>query len=51
MFKPSDIKTNVILAPYTFYKIGGPAEMFFVANDRESLEGVLNYVIKKDISY
>jgi|SRR3989344_1875651 len=44
-------QTNVILAPYTTYKIGGPADYFFVAKKTEELVNVVAYARKSNTPY
>lgn len=45
------LETNVILAPYTTYKIGGPADYFFVAKKTEELVEAVAYARKNNIPY
>ena len=45
------IQTNVILAPYTTYKIGGPADYFFVATNKENLINVVKEARQNKINY
>lgn len=46
---PLPIKKNVILAPYTTFKIGGPAKYFFVLKNVNDLPLVLNWAKKKKL--
>jgi UDP-N-acetylmuramate dehydrogenase len=46
---PLPIKKNVILAPYTTFKIGGPAKYFFVLKNVNDLPLVLNWAEKKKL--
>jgi UDP-N-acetylmuramate dehydrogenase len=48
---PFPIQTNLPLAPYTWYKIGGPAEYLYVAKDVASLELAASYALKNQLSY
>lgn len=41
------IKENVVLAPYTTFKIGGPARYFFILENIDELFPVLNWAEKK----
>ncbi len=43
------IQVNELLAPHTYYKIGGPAEYFFVAHTADELEGVVRMAKKASI--
>jgi len=45
------IQTNVILAPYTTYKIGGPADYFFIAKNKEELVEAVIEARKNKIEY
>lgn len=40
-FGKIEVKENVVLAPYTSYKIGGPAEYFFEAKNKEDFIGII----------
>ena len=51
MLNIPDIQTNVILAPYTTYKIGGSADYFFVAKNKENLVNVVKEARKNNIKY
>lgn len=51
MISIPNIKTNVILAPYTTYKIGGPADYFFIARNKEDLINVVKEARKNNIKY
>src|SRR3989344_4129721 len=51
MLNIPSIQTNVILAPYTTYKIGGPADYFFVATNKEDLINVVKEARKNNIKY
>ncbi len=41
MLKIPGLKTNVVLAPYTTYKIGGKADYFYIASNKEELAGAV----------
>jgi UDP-N-acetylmuramate dehydrogenase len=45
------IQTNVLLAPYTTYKIGGPADYFFVAKNKTELINAVIEARKNKIEY
>lgn len=45
------IQKNVPLAPYTTYKIGGPADYFFVAQDKVELVSAINKVRMEKTPY
>jgi UDP-N-acetylmuramate dehydrogenase len=45
------IQTNIILAPYTTYKIGGPADYFFVAKNTGNLADAVIYARESNIPY
>ena len=51
MLNIKNLKTKVILAPYTTYKIGGPADYFFVANTKQDLINSVIEVRKNNIPY
>jgi UDP-N-acetylmuramate dehydrogenase len=44
-------QTNVTLAPYTTYKIGGPADYFFVAKNTKELVEAVAYARKNKLPY
>ena len=46
MFK---IRKNILLAPYTNYKIGGPARYFCEINNREEIIEALNFAHKENV--
>jgi UDP-N-acetylmuramate dehydrogenase len=46
-----NLQQDVILAPYTTYKIGGPAEYFFEANSAEDLVLAVTKARKANIPY
>ena len=46
-----NIKENVILAPYTTFKIGGPARYFIEISDKNELLEVFDFVSKKNLKY
>jgi len=46
-----NIKKNVTLAPYTIYKIGGPAEFFIEVKNAQELQEALVFSIDKKISF
>jgi UDP-N-acetylmuramate dehydrogenase len=43
-FPDYDFKQDHLLAPYTTVKIGGPAEVFYEANDQQKFETLLSFV-------
>jgi len=51
MLALQNLQRNVILAPYTTYKIGGPADFFCIANTKEELVRALNEAKNNSISY
>lgn len=51
MLNIQNIQTNVIFAPYTTYKIGGSADYFFVATNKEDLVNVVKEARKNNIKY
>ncbi len=42
---------DMILAPYTTFKIGGPADLFFVAKNTAELVGAVNAARASDVPY
>jgi len=44
-----EIKENIILAPYTVYKIGGPARYFTEVKSYEELREALNFAAEKNL--
>lgn len=44
-------QSGVGLAPYTTFKIGGPADLFFVAKNTAELVGAVNAAKASDVSY
>jgi UDP-N-acetylmuramate dehydrogenase len=46
-----DIKTNVLLSPYTTWKIGGPAEMLTIVNSRDEFISLVKYCLINSISF
>ncbi|MBI2065525.1 MAG: UDP-N-acetylmuramate dehydrogenase [Candidatus Zambryskibacteria bacterium] len=51
MLNLPNIKTNISLAPYTTYKIGGTAEYFFTANNKEYLVTAITEAKKEQIPF
>lgn len=51
MINLQGLETNVILAPYTTYKIGGPADFFFVAKNKNDLVSAVMEARKNNIEY
>ncbi|MDP3970276.1 MAG: UDP-N-acetylmuramate dehydrogenase [bacterium] len=49
MFEGIEIEEGVSLAPFTTFKIGGPAKYFFRAKTRKDLEAVLREASKNNI--
>ena len=45
------IKENILLAPYTIYKIGGAARFFAEAKNREDLEEFLRFSVEKQMPF
>ena len=45
------IKKNILLAPYTTYKIGGPAKYFVEAKTEEEILEALTWAQKNDVPY
>jgi len=46
-----NIQENVTLAPYTTFKIGGPAKYFAEVKNEEELKEALEYVLKNNLAY
>lgn len=46
-----DIEENKQLAPYTIYKIGGPARFFAEVRNAEELEGALRFAGEKNLPF
>jgi UDP-N-acetylmuramate dehydrogenase len=46
-----NIQENVILAPYTTFKIGGPAKYFVEVKDEEDLKKALEYALKNKLKF
>lgn len=44
------IQKNIILAPYTFYQIGGPADFFVIAKSIEELVDALSWAKERRVS-
>lgn len=51
MFNLLGTKTNVVLAPYSTYKIGGKADYFFIAKTKQELIDAVREAIEKSMSY
>jgi UDP-N-acetylmuramate dehydrogenase len=51
MITESQIKKQVVLAPYTYYKIGGEAELFFEAGNKDDLKSIIYWAIKNNRPY
>ncbi|MDP2873716.1 MAG: UDP-N-acetylmuramate dehydrogenase [bacterium] len=47
----SRAEKDVVLAPYTTFKIGGPADLFFVAKNTAELVGAVNAAKVSDVQY
>jgi len=45
------IEKSVPLAPYTTYKIGGPAKYFFQAENEEDIIGAVSWARKHNVPY
>ncbi|MDX1429256.1 MAG: FAD-binding protein, partial [Rhodothermales bacterium] len=50
-FGSDRIRRNVVLAPYTTFKIGGPADVFFEAETVEELERAVRIARATDLSH
>ncbi len=48
MKRPNLIQENVLLAPHTTYRIGGPARYYARPNSRETLQQVLSWAREQD---
>lgn len=48
---PVDIQQNVILAPFTTFDIGGPADFFVVAHSAEELEEAVKWAKEKSLAW
>ena len=46
-----DIQENIILAPFTTFKIGGPAKYFATVKNKEEMLEALNYALKNKLKY
>ena len=51
MVNISGIKRDIILAPYTTYKIGGKADLFFIASTKKELINTIIEAKEKSIPY
>jgi UDP-N-acetylmuramate dehydrogenase len=49
MNRPADIRENVLLAPLTTYRIGGPARYYARPHTRESLAGLLIWAYREAV--
>lgn len=49
--EPDEIKRNVTLAPFTTYKIGGPADYFFEAETTDELVNAVLWAKKQKLEY
>ncbi|MDO8728787.1 MAG: UDP-N-acetylmuramate dehydrogenase [bacterium] len=47
----TNLKENVVLAPYTTYKIGGKADYFFTANNKDDLVKAINWSKERSIPF
>lgn len=45
------VKENELLAKYSTFKIGGPADLFYEVNSSEELEKVLRFIQQTTVSY
>ena len=50
-YPTSDIKENILLAPYTYFKIGGPARYFIEATDGEGVASVVAFAKSRDLPF
>lgn len=46
-----DIQKKIILAPFTTFKIGGPAKYFVTVKSKEEMVEALNYAFKNNLKY
>jgi UDP-N-acetylmuramate dehydrogenase len=46
-----NIQTNVLLSPYTTWKIGGPAEMFTIVKSRDEFISLIKYCLTNAIPF
>lgn len=46
-----NIQENVILAPYTTFRIGGPAKYFVEVENEEGLKEALEYALKNNLKF
>lgn len=51
MLNLSDVKTDVVLAPYSTYKIGGKADYFYVADSKEKLANAVIFARKEGVPF
>jgi UDP-N-acetylmuramate dehydrogenase len=51
MLNIKNLKKNVVLSPYTTYKIGGPAKYFVVVRTKQELIDCINEARSKEIPY
>jgi len=51
MTKEFNLQKDIVVAPYTYYKIGGKAEFFCEALNQEEFKAVIYWAIKNKISY
>jgi len=47
----NNFKKNVLLAPYTTFRIGGPAEYFFIAKNNQDLIEAVDFVKEKNLPF
>lgn len=50
-FGPDRVRRNVVLAPFTTFRIGGPADVFFEARTIEELERSIRIARATDLKY
>jgi UDP-N-acetylmuramate dehydrogenase len=45
------VKENVLLAPYTSARIGGPADVLITANSSDELAGIMSFIWQQGLDY
>lgn len=51
MLQIQNLQKNILLAPYTTYKIGGPADFFVIAKTKQELAHAIIEARKNNVSY
>lgn len=49
MTKKLEVKRNVLLAPFTTWKVGGPTKYFVIANTISELKSAIEFALEKDL--